>query len=66
LEEARRVAGITDVLISAVDGQRLKAYPEAGTYLGFLFATGEHPEQVEAALRRAHASLVFDIATVLL
>jgi hypothetical protein len=31
--------------------------PEGDRYLGFLFARGEKPEEVEQALRRAHAHL---------
>ncbi|MBI4908039.1 MAG: ATP-grasp domain-containing protein [Acidobacteria bacterium] len=65
VEEARGVPGITDVLLSAVDGQRVKVYPEASGYLGFLFAAGAEPLFVEQSLREAHAKLRFDIATVL-
>jgi biotin carboxylase len=65
VEQARGVPRITDVLISAVDGQRLKTYPEASSYLGFIFAAAGCPADVEESLRRAHASLQFDIATML-
>jgi hypothetical protein len=36
--------------------------PEGGSYLGFLFARAGTPEQVERALREAHARLEFAIA----
>jgi hypothetical protein len=36
--------------------------PEGKRYLGFIFARGESPEFVEAALREAHRRLAFDIA----
>lgn len=62
--EARAVEGIADVLISAVEGQRLRCYPEAASYLGFLFANGADPLATEQSLRQAHRLLRFDIATV--
>ncbi len=35
--------------------------PEGDRYLGFLFARGDTPEDVEASLRAAHAALDVDI-----
>jgi hypothetical protein len=35
----------------------VRALPEADRYLGFLFARGETPEQVERTLRTAHGQL---------
>jgi hypothetical protein len=35
--------------------------PEGDRYLGFLFARGEAPAPVEAALREAHTALDFVI-----
>ena len=35
--------------------------PEGAGYLGFIFARGETPAAVEAALREAHAALRFDM-----
>jgi len=64
-DRARRVCGIDDVVITATDGQRLVGLPEGASYLGFIFARGEAPQAVEAALRRAHAQLEFRIATTL-
>ncbi len=65
LEEAHAVPGITEVRIAAVPGQRLKTFPEASSYAGFLFAHAPKSEQVEAALREAHSHLCFAIATEL-
>lgn len=65
LERARAVAGITDAIITAKPGQLLVPLPEGASYLGFLFARGETPAEIEAALRRAHAELRFQIATAL-
>jgi biotin carboxylase len=60
--EARAVPGVTDVRITAKVGQLLEPLPEAGSYLGFIFARGETPADVESAVRRAHARLDFHIA----
>ena len=35
--------------------------PEGNRYLGFIFAAGDTPEAVEAALRDAHGRLDFTI-----
>ena len=61
LAAARDVAGIEEVTISTRVGQELVPLPEGGLYLGFLFARGEAPEKVEAALRAAHVQLEFVI-----
>ncbi len=56
-DQARRVPGITELDISIAPGRPIRPLPEADRYLGFLFAKGETPEEVEASLRRAHAHL---------
>lgn len=61
--EARAVAGIEDVTITAHREQELVPLPEGWQYLGFIFARGDTPAAVEAALRDAHARLAFDITT---
>jgi biotin carboxylase len=66
VEEASAVPGITDVAITAKYGQRLLMLPEGSSYLGFLFARGETPEEVERALRNAHSRLRFEIMAELL
>ena len=58
---ARAVAGVEDVTITAHRDQELVPLPEGWQYLGFIFARGETPETVEAALRDAHARLSFEI-----
>jgi biotin carboxylase len=65
VERAIAVPGVEDVVITAKEGQRLVPPPEGATYLGFIFARADSPEEVEAALRRSHAELRFEIATVL-
>jgi biotin carboxylase len=61
LEAARAVAGVEDVVITAPTGREIEPLPDGDSYLGFLFARGERPEQVEGALREAHARLRVDI-----
>jgi len=61
LAAARRVPGIEDVTVSAPIGRPLVPLPEGASYLGFIFARAKTPALVEAALRRAHARLAFDI-----
>jgi biotin carboxylase len=57
VEEARRVPLVEDVAITAHPGQELVPLPEGSRYLGFIFARGERPLEVETALRAAHARL---------
>jgi formate-dependent phosphoribosylglycinamide formyltransferase (GAR transformylase) len=61
-DAARAVTGIHDLLITARLHDYIAAWPEGSSYLGFLFASGNHPEEVEQALRRAHEKLAFRIA----
>jgi biotin carboxylase len=65
VERAAAVPGIDDVMITAKPGQSLMPLPEGASYLGFIFARGDKPEEVETALRRSHAELRFHIATEL-
>ena len=67
----RRVEGVSAAskipLIEAVDiiireGNKLVPLPEGNQYAGYIFARGENPVAVTAALRKAHAKLRFVIA----
>ena len=58
-EAAGATSGITEVLITARLHDYIQAWPEGATYLGFLFAAGETPGEVEQTLRAAHAKLRF-------
>jgi len=62
LDAARAVPRVEDVVVSAHPGQRLVLLPEGSRYLGFVFARAETPEEVERALRDAHAALEIRIA----
>ena len=62
LEEAAAVPGVTGIEITAKVNHRLVSLPEGESYLGFIFAQGESPESVEAAIREAHRRLHVHIA----
>jgi biotin carboxylase len=57
VEEARDVPGIAGVEITIAPGRPVEPLPEGDRYLGFMFAKGATPEQVEQALRQAHSRL---------
>ena len=63
VERSRAVPKISDVIITAKQGQRLTPLPEGASYLGFIFAHGQSAASVEDALRTAHRMLEFEIAT---
>jgi biotin carboxylase len=65
VETAREIPGITGIEITAKLGHALEPLPEGATYLGFIFARAERSQQVEQALRNAHAKLRFQIASTL-
>ena len=60
-DAARAVPGITGLEITVPRGRRVVPVPEGDRYLGFLFARGETPADVEAALRAAHDALAIRI-----
>jgi L-amino acid ligase C-terminal domain 2/ATP-grasp domain len=59
---ARKVPGISGLEITIPRGRPVVPLPERDRYLGFLFARGDTPEEVETSLRTAHAALVIDVA----
>src|SRR6266849_253274 len=61
VEEAKQVPLISGIEISAKLNYLLVPLPEGASYLGFIFARGETPAEVEAAIRRAHSLLRFEI-----
>ncbi len=61
VERAEAVPLVESVEITGRPGNLLVPLPEAGDYLGFIFARGGAPQEVEIALRRAHELLEFDI-----
>ena len=65
-ERARAVAYIEAIEITARIRDRVVAWPEGASYLGFIFARAEKPEEAEAAVLAAHAKLHFKLSTCLL
>lgn len=61
VDAAEAVPRIESVEITAKLNYRLVPLPEGKSYLGFIFARGETPAAVEAAIREAHRRLNFDI-----
>jgi len=59
--EAQAIPLITGVEITAKLNNSLVPLPEGASYLGFIFARGETPAEVEDAIRKAHTLLKFDI-----
>jgi len=59
--QAEAVPGIIEIDITAKLDYPIVPLPEGDSYLGFIFARGETPEDVEAALREAHRRLHFVI-----
>jgi biotin carboxylase len=57
VDEARRTPLIDDVVITAHVREELVPLPEGASYLGFAFARGETPDEVERALRAAGAKI---------
>jgi len=61
VDEASKVAGIDGVTMMIRRKQKVIPLPEGRRYLGFIFARGETPTDVEVALRKAHCLLKFTI-----
>ena len=61
LSEAQAVPGITGIEITARLNHSIVPLPEGSSYLGFIFAKGSSPDQVEEALRLSHERLIFQI-----
>ncbi|MEX2659593.1 MAG: ATP-grasp domain-containing protein [Acidimicrobiales bacterium] len=57
VDAARAVPGVAGVEITVLVGRPVQALPEGDRYLGFVFARGGEPADVEASLRAAHAVL---------
>ncbi|MHB8481632.1 MAG: ATP-grasp domain-containing protein [Nitrospiria bacterium] len=58
---AERVPGVEGVTLMIRTGQNVVPLPEGHRYLGFIFARGDRPEEVEKVLREAHQNLEFVI-----
>jgi len=60
-EAGRATPNVTELHITARLHDYIAAWPEGASYLGFLFARAETPDEVENALRAAHGKLRFAI-----
>ena len=60
-QAAQRVPGIEGLAITIAPGQEVVPLPEGAQYLGFIFARGDTPQEVENSLRQAHSCLSFVI-----
>jgi len=60
-QSARAVRYVEDVRITAKRDQVLEPLPEAGSYLGFIFARAPLAREAEEAVRQAHRCLAFAI-----
>lgn len=61
IAQARAIPFVEDVVVTAEIGHLVSPPPEGASYLGFIFARGDAPAQVEHALRAANAQLDFEI-----
>jgi formate-dependent phosphoribosylglycinamide formyltransferase (GAR transformylase) len=61
VEEALAIEGITEFDQTITIGATVRPLPEGSRYLGFIFATGISPDEVEHSLRRAHDRLIISI-----
>lgn len=61
LREAESLPGVDDIEITIPLGRRVVALPEGDRYLGFIFASGANPGDVEETLRRAGTTLTVAI-----
>lgn len=61
VEDALQVPGIEGIEITAKMNYPIVPLPEGSSYLGFIFAKGNTPDEVESAIREAHGRLAFRI-----
>ena len=61
VEEALAVEGVTEFDQTIAIGRTVRQLPDGSRYLGFIFATGISPDDVEHSLRRAHDCLIIAI-----
>jgi hypothetical protein len=55
--DALAVPGVTGLTITIPPGQRVRPLPDGDRYLGFIFASGDSPADVEQALTAASGRL---------
>jgi biotin carboxylase len=65
LQAARAVPGVEGVTVAINPGESIRTLPDGASYLGFIFARGATPDQVEQALRASFAELGFELSPLL-
>ena len=60
--DALSVKGVSGLDVTVPEGRTVSAWPEGDRYLGFLFARGAKPADVEESLRKAQAHLFVRIS----
>lgn len=65
VERARAIAGVDAVSLSLAPGDIVRAAPDGGSYLGFIFAHAATPSAVTTILHAAHRALRFEITPLL-
>jgi biotin carboxylase len=56
-DETRRLEGVTGIDFTVRVGEQVTAPPEGDRYLGFVYARGDTPDEVETVLRKAMDNL---------
>jgi hypothetical protein len=56
-DDVRAIAGVTGIDITLKPGNLIVPPPEGDRYLGFVYARGDSPQQVESVLRKAMDTL---------
>ena len=64
ISDAQKVSNITSLTIDIPTGNEVQTLPESSSYLGFIFAEADIPEDVERSLREAHSMLHFVIQPI--
>jgi biotin carboxylase/ribosomal protein S18 acetylase RimI-like enzyme len=62
VDQARRVAGIQDVIVTAEPGDVIVPFPEQSCYVGFLTARADSPAEVATALSEAAHAITLELA----
>lgn len=61
-DRALAVRGVAGIDMTITPGRPVVPLPDGDRYLGFIYARGPGPQEVESALRAAHAQLDFEIS----
>jgi len=65
MQAAQAVPGVEGITVALKPGDSIRALPEGASYLGFIFALGATPAEVEQSLRASFAALKFELSPLL-